>query len=651
MSTLRQEGQSIRLSARNIGGIDETTVEFEPGLTILEGRNATNRTSLLQAIKAACGSRDVSIKSDTDSGEVELTVGGETFRRTLSREGGTIVASGDEYLDDPALAELFAFLLETNEARQAVARGEDLREVIVRPIDTTAIEAEIRQLESRKEQIDDRLDHLDEIERQLPSLEEDRTRVREKIEDKRDELEDVRASIDAAETDVESEREEQRAVEEKLSELQQLRSELEDVRYDIETERESEEALREERTSLEEDLEELPASGTKDPQEINREIDSLRSEREQLERKLTELNTVIQFNEEMLEESNPHLRSALDGSGETDRGGSPTDRLLDDTESVTCWTCGSVVDAEKIEDTLGLLQDVRSQTAGEMDEIGAQIDELESERREIEQRRQRRSDLRTRIDRIDGEIEDHEAAITALQERRDDLESTVAETKEELEALRTESQNEVLDLHEEANELEFELGRLQNKLESTTDQIDEIESELAEREGLESERQEVAAELKDLRTRIESIQNEAVEQFNTHMETVLDLLEYDNIDRVWIERAEQEVRQGRSKRRQPTFDLHIVRNPADGGAYEDVAENLSESEREVIGLVFALAGYLVHDVDEVCPFILLDSLEAFDSERIAKLVSYLTDHSEYLVVALLPEDAQALDEGQRILEI
>ena len=37
-------------------------------------------------------------------------------------------------------------------------------------------------------------------------------------------------------------------------------------------------------------------------------------------------------------------------------------------------------------------------------------------------------------------------------------------------------------------------------------------------------------------TRIEQIEERAVEQFNTHMETVLDLLEYENLDRIWIER-------------------------------------------------------------------------------------------------------------------
>jgi hypothetical protein len=68
--------------------------------------------------------------------------------------------------------------------------------------------------------------------------------------------------------------------------------------------------------------------------------------------------------------------------------------------------------------------------------------------------------------------------------------------------------------------------------------------------------------------------------------------------------------------------------------------------------VFALAGYLAHEVYEDLPFMLLDSLEAIDSERIATLVEYLTDYTTYLLVALLPEDAAALpDEIERVTEI
>jgi len=51
--------------------------------------------------------------------------------------------------------------------------------------------------------------------------------------------------------------------------------------------------------------------------------------------------------------------------------------------------------------------------------------------------------------------------------------------------------------------------------------------------------------------------------------------------------------------------------------------------------VFALAGYLAHEVYDDIPFMLLDSLEAIDSERIARLINYLDDYTDYLLVALL----------------
>ena len=68
--------------------------------------------------------------------------------------------------------------------------------------------------------------------------------------------------------------------------------------------------------------------------------------------------------------------------------------------------------------------------------------------------------------------------------------------------------------------------------------------------------------------------------------------------------------------------------------------------------MFALAGYLVHDVHETVPFVVLDSLEAIDSDRIGALVEYLGEFGEYLVVALLPEDASAVpDPARRVTEI
>lgn len=88
----------------------------------------------------------------------------------------------------------------------------------------------------------------------------------------------------------------------------------------------------------------------------------------------------------------------------------------------------------------------------------------------------------------------------------------------------------------------------------------------------------------------------------------------------------------------------------DGVTYEDSVAHLSESEREVVGIVFALAGYLVHEVYDTVPIMLLDSLEAIDSERIALLVDYLDDFSPTIVAALLPGDGAALDDSYNRVE-
>ncbi|WP_227377647.1 hypothetical protein [Haladaptatus halobius] len=136
------------------------------------------------------------------------------------------------------------------------------------------------------------------------------------------------------------------------------------------------------------------------------------------------------------------------------------------------------------------------------------------------------------------------------------------------------------------------------------------------------------------------------------MEIVLDIPDYANLDRIWIDRVERDVREGRRKVTKSVFDLHVIRSTESGTTYEDTIDHLSESEREVTGLVFALAGHLVHDVYEKVPFILLDSLEAIDSNRIATLVDYFSEYAGYLVAALLPEDAAALDdEYERVTEI
>lgn len=658
MSSLHTDREPVHISVRNIGGIDATTIELTPGVTALTGRNATNRTSLLQAIMAALGSDHTSLKGDADEGSVELIVGEHTYTRTLTRTNGDVVTDGDPYLEDAELADLFAFLLESNDARRAVARSDDLRDLIMRPVDTEAIHTDIDQLESEKRELDDQLESLQSLEQQLPNLEQQRTQLTNQIEAKHEELTAKQDELDAADMDVEETRDEKDEFNEKLDELREVRNSLENTRHNLDTERESIEALREEKQELENDREALPETPVGDIDELDARIDQYRDELQTLDTTINELQTIIQFNEDMLEGTSPEIRTALrddtdesTSSRQQDRN-SITDQLVEDDDTVVCWTCGSDIQPQQIEATLDRLRDLRQENLDERNTLQSKIDDLQAEKRDLETQHQQRERLQRRLQETDAEIEERTESVEELEEQRDDLIAEVEQLEDEIEELETEEYSEILDLHKEVNQAEFELDRLRSDRDDIDDEIESIERQLDERNEIKAQRQDVQSDLEDLRTRIDQIEAQAVDQFNTHMETVLDLLDYANLERIWIDRTEREEREGRRTVTRQIFDLHVVRRAESGEAYEDTIDHLSESEREVTGLVFALAGYLVHDVHEEMPFMLLDSLEAIDAERIGQLIEYFADYATYMIVALLPEDATALDgEHQRITEI
>ncbi len=647
MSTKQVESKGV-LAVRNIGGIDETELTFEPGVTILAGRNATNRTSLLRSIMAALGSDNVSIKADADEAHVELTLDGETYTRTLQRRNGTIHTSGDPYLDDPTVADLFAFLLESNEARSAVVTDADLRDIIMRPVDTDEIQAQIDQLLNERRQISDELDELDSLKNRLPSLEEERTQLQKQIEEKQAELQDLEADIEDRDADIKQSRDEKAELEDALEDLRSKRSDLENTRYELETEEDSLESLQAEKQEVEDEYDDLPETPAGDLDEIESKIDQLRTEKQTLESEVNEFQSVIGFNQDMLEDADNGVFDALQTDTENDE---VVDELLPD-ETVTCWTCGSDVEADQIETTVEKLQELSKDTVSDINDIDAELDELKEQRRERKDQQRQRERLERRQRELEAEIEDTEARIERLSERRDELREEIKDVEAEVEELEDESNEELLELHKEANQLEYDLGSLESDLERVEDNIENIEARLDEESDLKSRREEVNDEIEELRTKIERIEQQAIEVFNEHMDTVLETLDYENIARIWLERTEQQVREGRRKVTKSVFELHIIRQTESGTTYEDSITNLSESEREVTGLIFALAGYLAHELYETVPFMLIDSLEAIDSDRISHLVDYFAGYSDFLVVALLTEDAQALpDSHDRITEI
>ncbi|MDS0282729.1 archaea-specific SMC-related protein [Haloarcula onubensis] len=643
MTQPRQTESAATFDITNVGGIDHSSQTVHAGVTVLTGKNATNRTSFLQAVMAVCGSDQATLKADAEAGEVSLTLDGTEYTRTLTRSGGTVSFGGEPYLDDSLIADAFAFLLEDNEARRAVARGDDLREIIMRPVDTDEIERDIERLQSERDDVDARLDRLDSLADELPELRADRQRLEAEIDEKEAELASTESEMAALDTSFQETREEKEAYEAKLDALSQARQERERLTRRIESERDSLESLETDREELTAELDEYERVSDGRLTEIDEEIQRLRGRMQQIDSTVGDLQSVIQFNEEFVDGEPPAALRSLDGT-EQSGGGELTDQLVDDSTDVTCWTCGSTVELSQVEATLDRLRQVRNEQMDERQTIQGRVDALQDERSTLETERRQRERAERKLAEVEAEIDDRESTVEDLIEQRTETDDEIERLEAEVDELEDVKQSDVLDLQKVTSRLEVEIERRSDDLADVEDRIAELESELDEREALERRREQLSTELAALRTRIEDLQTDAIEAFNSHMEAVLERLGYENLERIWIERTETQVREGRRKVTADQFDLHVVRSTDSGTVYEDTVDHLSESEREITGLVFALAGYLVHEVYDRVPFMLLDSIEAVDADRIARLVDYLAEYSDYLVVALLEEDAQALDD-------
>jgi len=630
----------VSVKIENIGGIDRATAEFEPGVTILTGRNATNRTSFLQAIMAALGSNTATLKADADEGFVKLTINGETYTQALSRQGDIVTMTGDPYLDDANIADRFAFLLENNDCRHAIARGDDLREMIMEPVDTDQIERQIRSLENERDDLDSKIRAIEKEEQNLPDLEQKRTHIESELSAKKDEIKHKKKEIEDTDRNVDKTREEKEKLDSKVNKLGSLRNALSRVRNQISSEEESIEALENENKELHAERDDLSPVPEDKLTEIDQDIQRLRGQIDAIDQTINELQSVVNFNEDVIDDGHSHLLDQLDD----DDSANVTDQLLEGAQTVTCWTCGSEVETDQIEQTLEELRTLRSDKMQQRQDLEQEIEELQSEKRDLEQQRNRYQTLQQKLDDTERELEDRQETLEELRERESDFEDEIETLETEVEQLQEQEYSEILELNEELNTLEFEHEQLESDLEDIKDEIDRIEAQVEELDALEAQRDELRNELEDLRSHVETLQEQAVEEFNDRMETVLDLLEYENLERIWIERTRETVRDGRRKVEQDRFDLHVVRSGDSGAVFEDTVKHLSESEREVTGLVFALAGYLVHELYETVPFMLLDSVEAIDPERIAHLIDYFGGHADYLVVALLEDDAAALDD-------
>jgi len=580
----------IGLDIRNVAGIREGNATLRRGVNAVRGPNWQGKTSFVRALETAIGT-DATLTEGESEGRVELTVDGETSVVTLRREDGVVVQRGSPYLDDEydrVCVDLYAFLDDTNELRRAVRRGEDLEESLTRPLAFEDIDDRIADLKAERREVESTLERAREASDGLPDAQETVTQLESELEDLRTERSALLENLGHEPGGGGDEN-----VRERLSEARAERARLDDrvdrLERAVERAEAELEALREERDAV--DVPDV---------EPDEDVEALRSALEAVERDIGLVQNLYSANRRIIDEGR------LDLVADVER------ELVADT--VDCWVCGTETDVESVTARVDRLGDRLEELTEQAQSYRERVDRLESKRATVEAARSERREL-------DRQIADLEETITDRRESLHRAREQVHAAEERVETLAesaAESEAELTDLQ---SEIKYTEARLADERE----RLDRL-SRRAERVGAhEATIREIRAEIEQLRQRRSRVKQETREAFDETIQELVGLFETSF----------------ESARLTGNFELVVARE-----GREVSLDALSEGERELIGLVAALAGYEAYDVADRVPVLVLDGLSGLADGNLHTLVDYLDGRAEYLVVTAHPEHTSF--DGHRI---
>ncbi|WP_281195672.1 archaea-specific SMC-related protein [Halorubrum sp. F4] len=565
------------LTIENVAGIRRGSARIDPGNNVVRATNWQGKSSFLQAIETAMGTA-TPLTEGADAGRVELETPDDAYTVELERRDGTVVTRGSGLLEDEydrIRADLYAFLDEDNAIRDAVRRGDDLADLLTKPLEFENIEERIAELRSERSSVDAELSNAEDAASRLPSVQEEVTR----LDDRFAELTERRNSLaDADDGDGEE------AEREELSRLRAERS-----RTDRRVDRLSDAVDRIEGTLSE--LREERESLTVPEEDVSDELSRIRDRRESIRTDVELLRAVYSANRRVLTEGRVELLT------DRDRG------LLGD--DVACWLCGTETDEETLREHLEALSDRISELTAERAEYDDRVEELESRRDRIRNATQRRDELDRRIGDLEAKLADRAESLESARDHRSELDERIESLEET-----------VAERDEEVADVASELARVETELEERREELEDLERRADKRSTLADEREALSEEIETLRNRKTEMKRRTREAFDG---AIADLL--DRFDTSF-----------ETARLTSEFELVVARDGRTASL-----DALSEGELELLGIVAALAGHEAFEVGEDVPVLLLDRLGGLSAGNLSTLVEYLDGRAEYLVFTAYPE--------------
>jgi DNA repair exonuclease SbcCD ATPase subunit len=589
-----------KLAFENIAGIRSGTATISEGRNVVQASNFAGKSSFVHAVQTVMGTtgrdgRPHPLTEGADEGTVALEGDGASYEVTLERAAdGTVVRHGTGYIEDDTdreCARLFAFLGENNPIRARVRNEQELTDLLQAPLDIEDIETRIDRLRSERESVTSRLESAEQATDTLPSVQETIRRLEDDLETLRERRAEIADRV--GDTDSES-----RALSDELAER---RSDLHGATQTVSRLRKQ---LERKETRLAEKREELDRLDVPEEPSASTDIADREARIETLERQLDLLEGLHRANRRVLEADEVQLVADVDSSLAGDE--------------FDCWVCGETTTRDDVEERLAALQDRITTLRTEKTALSEAIEERRREQRRIRNERRRKEQIEERVGTLAADVDELRGDLRQAEEREAELSGTVETLEERVEQAETELNEDLTDIKAALRTKESELDEQRARL-AELRETGQKATELRERKDRLSE------EIEGLRNRKKQTQWEIKEEFDTAMQEAIERFApgFDGARFNVVTTPDNDIER---------FELIVARD-----GRETVIDNLSEGERELVGIVVAVAGYRAFDVAERVPVVLLDGISQLSADNLERLADYLDDAGTTLVTTAYPE--------------
>lgn len=568
----------MRVRIRNIGGITTPLdVDLTKGVNVYTAPNAYGKSSLSKALVSLLTSEITAedlLNVFSDTGYIEVKYNNKEYYRRIVRSKGKISENINLIMDDKR-ALMLSFFSPENKLLNQILGGQEQIEWF---ISTTS---EIEKIKQLKLNVDQKL-----------------KLIREENEELRNKYKDA-VTIQA--------------------EIKTIENEIEMIKKENESDR-----------LINSTTQTISVTRQNKLLELNSKIEQKKKELSDLQNKHMKLELEIQQKESMIK---PEIKKIFEDQlnqivqdlqrktglrNETEIGIRVLERVLDEIKEAekehlsTCYVCGSHVDPENWRTRIDIISNELRLRMNSLEGVKREIDELNGKRDEITRKLAEFEGVRNEIERLRSKKQELIARMEMVKDQIGELERQKREMEDRFnkssEVIRVMGQEDAVskrlnELLNKKSQLEYELASLGIPT-STLNRIKEKEKEIEELEAQSEQLQ------KEYITRL----SRAREEFTKIANYLMKELEFN---------LEAEIT--------PDFSLVVRRN----GTLMDLRK-LSSSERTSLALVLVITAIKAYFKT---PFFIVDeSFMTFDQKRFQKLVDYLKDLTDYIIITRSDEN-------------